>query len=120
MAYKIAPRDDRWSESIYVVGCGGTGSMVADGLCRLLIGHNAMITLVDHDRVEPHNLIRQNFFPGDVGKFKSQALAERLSRLYGRPVRYSVVPFEKDLTGRIGGARYVPAIRTRHDNRLRR
>ena len=98
MSYRIAPREDSWSESIYVVGCGGTGSLVADGLCRLLIGRDSKITLVDHDRVEPHNLLRQNYYAGDVGRFKSQALAERLSRLYGRPVRYSVVPFEQDLT----------------------
>lgn len=55
------------------------------------------LLLVDHDRVEPHNLRRQNFFEDDVGKFKSQALAERLSRQYGRPVAYSIYPFDPDL-----------------------
>ena len=39
----------------------------------------ATIVLVDHDRVEPHNLLRQNFYPEDVGRFKSQALADRLA-----------------------------------------
>jgi hypothetical protein len=53
--------------------------------------------LVDFDRVEPHNLLRQNFFAGEVGKFKSQALAERLSRQYGRKIGYSVMPYERDL-----------------------
>lgn len=52
---------------------------------------------MDHDRVEPHNLRRQNFFPGDVGKFKSQALAERLSSMYGRRIGYSVLPYDRDL-----------------------
>lgn len=55
------------------------------------------LLLIDHDRVEPHNLRRQNFFEDDVGKFKSQALAERLSRQYGRPVAYSIYPFDPDL-----------------------
>lgn len=53
--------------------------------------------LVDPDRVEPHNLRRQNFFTADVGKFKSQALADRLARQYGRPIGYSVLPYEKDM-----------------------
>jgi len=85
------------SSRILVVGCGGTGSFVAEGLCRLLINTDVPLILIDHDRVEPHNLIRQQFFSGDVGKFKSQALAERLSRQYGRPIAYSVYPYTYDL-----------------------
>ncbi len=71
--------DNPW---ITVVGCGGTGGFVAEGLCRLFQGREATIVLVDHDRVEPHNLLRQNFYPGDVGQFKSKALADRLARAY--------------------------------------
>ena len=82
---------------LVVVGCGGTGSLVAEGLCRLLINSDLTLMLVDFDRVEPHNLLRQNFFSGEVGKFKSQALAERLSRQYGRKIGYSVMPYERDL-----------------------
>jgi hypothetical protein len=51
------------------------------------------IILQDHDRVEERNLCRQNFFAGDLGKFKSRALAERLSANYRRPVGYKIVPF---------------------------
>ena len=69
--------DNPW---ITVVGCGGTGGFVAEGLCRLFQGRDATIVLVDHDRVEPHNLLRQNFYPGDVGEFKSKALADRLAK----------------------------------------
>ncbi len=85
--------DNPW---ITVVGCGGTGGFVAEGLCRLFQGREATIVLVDHDRVEPHNLLRQNFHPGDVGKFKSQALADRLATAYRRPVGYSVYPFRDE------------------------
>ena len=84
--------DNPW---ITVVGCGGTGGFVAEGLCRLFQGREATIVLVDHDRVEPHNLLRQNFYRDDVGKFKSQALADRLARAYRRPVGYSVYPFKE-------------------------
>jgi len=79
------------------VGCGGTGGFVVEGLCRLLANSDLDLLLVDHDRVEPHNLRRQNFFAGDVGKFKSQALAERMARQYGRPVAYCVYPYDRDL-----------------------
>ena len=85
--------DNPW---ITVVGCGGTGGFVAEGLCRLFQGRQATIVLVDHDRVEPHNLLRQNFYPEDVGRFKSQALADRLAMAYRRPVGYSVYAFREE------------------------
>ena len=94
--------DNPW---ITVVGCGGTGGFVAEGLCRLFQGREATIVLVDHDRVEPHNLLRQNFYPEDVGRFKSQALADRLARAFRRPVGYSVYPF-RDEDARPDGHRY--------------
>lgn len=80
-----------------VVGCGGTGSLVAEGLCRLLHGVDGNIFLVDHDRVEAHNLGRQNFYPEDLGQFKAEALANRLSRKYGRKMGYCVHPYSKDI-----------------------
>ena len=93
--------DNPW---ITVVGCGGTGGFVAEGLCRLFQGRDATIVLVDHDRVEPHNLLRQNFYPADVGEFKSKALADRLAQAYNRPVGYSVYPFREESFGH--GSRY--------------
>ncbi len=91
--------DNPW---ITVVGCGGTGGFVAEALCRLFTGREATIVLVDHDRVEPHNLLRQNFYADDVGRFKSQALADRLARAYRRPIGYSVYPFREDPSGSYG------------------
>ena len=70
---------------------------MAEGLCRILANSDLDLLLIDHDRVEPHNLRRQSFFEGDVGKFKSQVLAERLARQYGRKIGYSVYPYERDL-----------------------
>ena len=99
MSYTISLREmtGRDDPTIVVVGVGGTGSLVTDGLCRLLKGTNLKLMLVDYDRVEEHNLFRQNFYAGDVGKFKAQVLAERLARQYGRPIGYSVFPYEKGL-----------------------
>jgi PRTRC genetic system ThiF family protein len=96
MTYTVSlANNDR--PKLVVVGCGGTGSLVAEGLCRLLINNDLTLMLVDFDRVESHNLLRQNFFAGEVGKFKSQALAERLSRQYDRKIGYSVMPYERDM-----------------------
>lgn len=75
--------------SVTVIGCGGTGGFVAEGLCRIL-SKRVSLNLVDHDRVETGNLVRQNFFEGELGKFKSEALALRLCNKYKRPIAYSL------------------------------
>jgi PRTRC genetic system ThiF family protein len=96
MVYTVSLKGTE-NPKLVIVGCGGTGSLVAEGLCRLLLNSDLTLMLVDFDRVEAHNLLRQNFFAGEVGKFKSQALAERLSRQYGRKIGYSVMPYERDM-----------------------
>ena len=77
--------------AVTVVGCGGTGGFVAEGICRLL-PPEVNLVLVDSDRVEERNLSRQNFFPEELGQFKSEALARRLARRFNRPVAYSILP----------------------------
>lgn len=77
--------------SIVVVGCGGTGGFVADGLARLLPLLIDLV-LIDMDTVEERNLNRQSFTTADVGLFKSEALAKRLAGKYQRPIQYSVLP----------------------------
>lgn len=92
MRYTLSPlyRND----DIMVVGCGGTGGFVAEGLCRLMIGTDMTLTLVDHDRVEESNLGRQNFFASDLGRFKAEVMAKRLAAQYGRPVEYTTEPVQ--------------------------
>lgn len=103
MSYTVQLTDSMSAPKIVVVGCGGTGGFVADGLCRLLVNSDLDILLVDYDRVEPHNLLRQSFFEGDVGKFKSKVLAVRLARQYGRKIGWSVYPYERDLLNEASG-----------------
>jgi len=111
VSYTVTLKEMMRDSSIVVVGCGGTGGFVAEGLCRLLDHSDLGLLLIDHDRVEPHNLRRQNFYAGDVGKFKSQALAERLARQYGRQIGYSVYPYDRELVGEMfGGGMYRRAI----------
>jgi molybdopterin/thiamine biosynthesis adenylyltransferase len=59
---------------LLIAGCG-IGSTIAETCLRLGFQH---LTLVDKDRVEPHNLNRQNFTAADVGTQKVDALAKRL------------------------------------------
>jgi len=80
-----------YTPAVIVVGCGGTGGFVADGLARLLPRTKDLV-LIDMDTVEESNLNRQSFTAADVGLFKSEALAKRLAGKYGRPVQYSILP----------------------------
>ncbi len=91
---------------IAIVGCGGTGGFVAEGVCRLLGDRPATLVLVDPDRVEPHNLRRQAFYGHDLGKFKSQVIADRLTRNYGREIAYSVYPYSNDIHRPMFGGAY--------------
>lgn len=59
---------------LLVAGCG-IGSTIAETCLRLGFQH---LTLIDKDRVEAHNLNRQNFTAADIGAPKAEALAKRL------------------------------------------
>lgn len=104
MSYRIdaRPLGDRGRggeerATIVLVGCGGTGSFLAEALCRLLMDRPADVYLVDMDRVERQNVGRQAFALADVGQFKAQALAERLARRFERTVGYAVQLYDAGL-----------------------
>lgn len=90
-----------WEATIVVVGCGGTGSFLAESICRLLIGRRSRVYLVDLDRVEANNVGRQAFDRVDVGRFKAQVLAKRLARRFEREVGYSVLPYDRQLHAQV-------------------
>lgn len=73
--------------SIFMVGCGGTGSFAALHLGRLVWALRGRVQVslvfVDPDRIEMKNVGRQNFCPAEVGTFKALSLAERVSRAFG-------------------------------------
>lgn len=74
-----------WERVFVVVGCGGTGSILAEGLANMVAGYkkNARMVLVDHDLVEEKNVFRQNFMPSEIGQNKAEALAFRLNLRFG-------------------------------------
>lgn len=75
--------------TIALVGCGGTGSHIAQTLARLAAhcrdtgGPQLQIAFVDGDTVETKNVGRQLFSAADVGTNKAKALAARFSAVFG-------------------------------------
>lgn len=91
-------RADAREATIVLVGCGGTGAFLAERLARVLIDRRARLCLVDHDRVEAHNVARQAFARRDVGRHKVDAVAERLRGIAPRlEVLRSTLPYLPDV-----------------------
>ena len=70
---------------IFVVGAGGTGSKTVIGLknisqaLRALSHPGLHVTLADGDTVSESNLVRQSFYPSDIGLYKAEVLINRLN-----------------------------------------
>lgn len=69
------------STAVGIAGCGGLGSNVAMALARIGVGR---LVLVDSDAVETSNLNRQQYFLGDIGRPKVEALAEKIAQVNPR------------------------------------
>ncbi len=72
-------------KKLLLIGTGGTGSYLAQGLAKMVAGYKLSIDvlLVDPDMIEEKNCTRQNFQPWEVGQNKAEALAGRLNQQYG-------------------------------------
>lgn len=66
----------------YVVGCGGTGSLLARDLAKLLTSSPHTMTLIDGDVVEEKNIIRQGYQLQDIGENKAAVLSKKINALY--------------------------------------
>lgn len=60
---------------IHIIGCGAIGSTVGELIAKTGLTN---ITLYDFDKVESHNIANQMFTENDIGKYKVDALAERM------------------------------------------
>ncbi|MCR5837061.1 MAG: ThiF family adenylyltransferase [Lachnospiraceae bacterium] len=71
--------------NIVCVGCGGTGSAFLQKLARYQASSKEIINVavIDGDIVEQKNLIRQNFFSGDIRKKKANCIIDLASCSYG-------------------------------------
>lgn len=74
---------------IHVIGAGGTGSQVLQGLARMnyaleSLGHDGFHVIChDFDEVSPSNIGRQLFSEHDIGRNKAHVLIEKINRFYG-------------------------------------
>lgn len=69
---------EKCHDRIHIIGCGAVGSTVAELLSRFGL---TKITLYDFDTVESHNIANQMFRATDIGKKKTEALAEYLLQI---------------------------------------
>lgn len=84
----LTPAPDR-ALRVAVVGVGGTGSELVSHLTRL---HNAQaarllggihVTAFDPDTISMANIVRQRYFPNDIGRSKAVTLIERVNTTCG-------------------------------------
>ena len=67
----------------YIVGVGGTGSLLARDLPQLLMSsHGHEMVLIDGDIVERRNMLRQCFQDHDIGGNKAISLAKKINTFY--------------------------------------
>ena len=76
---------------VVLCGAGALGSNLADNLARQGFGR---LRVIDHDRVEEHNVGTQLYGESEVGLWKAEALRNRLFRACG----VEVEPVRKELT----------------------
>jgi PRTRC genetic system ThiF family protein len=88
--HKIHPELLEDVVKVDVIGAGGTGSQVINGLARLHLALKALghpgglkVTLWDDDVVSNANVGRQAFYPGDVGAHKAPTLISRINLGFG-------------------------------------
>jgi adenylyltransferase/sulfurtransferase len=73
--------EDIESAKVLVAGCGAIGSSTALKLARI---GSSRFYLVDHDRLEEHNIYNQEYSKGELGKPKVLALKERIKEINPR------------------------------------
>lgn len=109
------------------VGAGGTGSFAALAIARFMYqlkeaGKVSELLIVDPDRVESGNIPRSNFCEAEIGSFKAQTLAKRITLAWGLECRYANEAFdaESHLKQSSGDYRTLTVILGCVDNHLAR
>lgn len=112
---------------VYLIGAGGTGSFAALNLARVLfelrrIGKAVEMTIIDPDVVESGNIPRSNFCAAEIGRFKAQTLAERITLAWGLEVSYSneKLDFERQIKSKGNGFKELTILVGCVDNHLAR
>lgn len=86
-----------------LVGAGGTGSFAAPAIARLVFELKQIenkpieMLIVDPDLVESGNIPRSNFCSAEIGRYKAQTLAERITLAWGIETEYSCEVFDVEI-----------------------
>jgi tRNA A37 threonylcarbamoyladenosine dehydratase len=112
---------------IFIIGAGGTGSFAALNLARLAFelrrkGLAVEITIIDPDRVESANIPRSNFCTAEIGRFKAQTIAERITLAWGLEIGYAneKLSYEKHIKPNSNGFKELTILVGCVDNHLAR
>lgn len=70
------------NKKIVLLGCGTIGSHLAKFLVQNGAGQNGLLTIVDDDDLSPGNLGRHLLYFKDIGRSKSEALAEEITQFH--------------------------------------
>ena len=88
--HTLDPEFLRRAVRVLVVGCGGSGSVVASGLpylhqAMLVAGHpgGLHVTIMDGDIISPANCVRQPFSSAEIGLAKTVVMVSRLNLFWG-------------------------------------
>jgi PRTRC genetic system ThiF family protein len=87
---------------ITLVGCGGTGSLLARFIARMLWDmkqrrmHLPDVTFIDFDKIEEQNCSRQLFVSQEIGQFKSQILMRRYNLAFGLEISAITAPVDAE------------------------
>ncbi|HAH93317.1 MAG TPA: hypothetical protein DCM01_05505 [Dielma fastidiosa] len=73
----------KYKKLFVIIGTGGTGSLLARDLPKLLLNTSSKMVIVDGDQVEQKNMKRQAFQPQDIGENKAIALAKKINTFHG-------------------------------------
>jgi PRTRC genetic system ThiF family protein len=89
------------SMQIVLVGCGGTGSFIAQDIARIAYHQkqkyiNMDITFIDFDFIEEKNVGRQNFVYTEIGRNKAETLALRYNLAYGLKISASTKTIQEN------------------------
>lgn len=122
---KILKTPDHWISNVIdvaLIGCGGNGSEALDILTQFdaalkALGHSGLsVTAYDGSVVRSPNLVRQRFWPHDVGQFKSSVLINRYNIALGlnwRAVPENYIPStDQNEYDMIISAVDLPSVRT--------
>jgi ThiF family len=68
---------------VHIIGCGGMGSRIAEGLARMGVGvkEQSPIKLYDFDRFKAHNVANQWVDSSDTDEWKVKSVADNMQRI---------------------------------------